>query len=128
MRIRSLSQKFGLEWNVQHSFELDFHQRMFLLPHQIFEPVENLHAQLCILHSLKRFPIINSIGFLNMFLSNHIQLYINLSIPMIEVLALEFSQLLSPLVVFDQKEITGIDTAKIKHDYFTSWEKTLNKK
>ena len=74
MRIGSLSQKFGLEWSAQHSFELDFHQRMFLLPHQISEPVENLHAQLYISHLSKRSPIVNSIGFLNMFLSSHIQL------------------------------------------------------
>jgi len=52
--------------------------------------------------------------------------FINFDMPMIEELSREIFQALSPeLVVMGKKEVTGVETVRLRHDYYAIWEKVL---
>jgi len=54
--------------------------------------------------------------------------FINFDMPMFEELSREFFQALSPeLVITGRKEVTGVETIRLRHDYYAVWERVLSR-
>ena len=54
--------------------------------------------------------------------------FINFDMPMIEELSREVFQSLSPeLVVMGKREVTGVESIRLRHDYYAIWERVLKR-